>query len=233
VTALVGALTQANLASTVDSLHDVTIFAPSNAAFQAIGSAVGSLSTAQLASILEYHVINGTVGYSSLLTNETIKTVQGGSVTITIEDGSVFVNSAKVIVPNVLVANGVVHVIDKYVPLPPYPSTPHSPYPLSRPRSKTKLTTLFPHSVLNPNNTAATPNPSTTTAAFSGASSGSSVPFTSGVSAATTLPPSATASKAASSSSSSGGAMGMRALPTGMVEMGALFGGAAIVLGGL
>jgi hypothetical protein len=129
VTALVGALTQANLASTVDSLHDVTIFAPSNAAFQAIGSAVGSLSTAQLASILEYHVINGTVGYSSLLTNETIKTVQGGSVTITIEDGSVFVNSAKVIVPNVLVANGVVHVIDKYVPLPPYPSTPHSPYP--------------------------------------------------------------------------------------------------------
>jgi uncharacterized surface protein with fasciclin (FAS1) repeats len=106
---------QTNLANTVDNLQDVTIFAPSNAAFQAIGSAVGSLSTAQLANILEYHVINGTVGYSTLLTNESIPTVAGKNVTITIEDGSVFVNSAKVIVPNVLVANGVVHVIDKYV----------------------------------------------------------------------------------------------------------------------
>ena len=115
LTSLAGALTTANLVSTVDDLHDVTIFAPSNAAFQAIGSAVGSLSTSQLTSILEYHVINGTVGYSSGLTNTTLKTVGGGSVTITIENGTVFVNSAKVIVPNVLVANGVVHVIDKYV----------------------------------------------------------------------------------------------------------------------
>ncbi|PMD42825.1 Fasciclin-domain-containing protein, partial [Hyaloscypha variabilis F] len=188
LTALTGALTEANLVSTVDSLHDVTIFAPSNAAFQAIGSAVGTLSTAQLASILEYHVVSGTVGYSSLLTNTTLKTVNGESVTITVENGTVFVNSAKVITPNVLVANGVVHVID---------------------------------SVLNPNNTSAAPNPSTTTAAFSGASSVSNVPFTSGVSQSTTL-------TAVTTSSSKAGAEGfVRAMPTGVVEMGALLGGAA------
>lgn len=111
LTALTGALTTANLVTALDGLKDVTIFAPSNAAFQAIGSAVGSLSTAQLAQILEYHVVNGTVGYSSGLKNMTLPTLGGGSVNITVEGGNVFVNSAKVTIPDVLVANGVVHVI--------------------------------------------------------------------------------------------------------------------------
>ena len=39
--------------------------------------------------------------------------MSGGNVTITVTNGSYFVNSAKVILPDVLVANGVVHVIDK------------------------------------------------------------------------------------------------------------------------
>lgn len=113
LTSLAGALTTANLVDTVDSLKDVTIFAPDNSAFQAIGSALGTLSVDQLTSILTYHVVQGTVGYSSMLSNMTLMTVNGANLTITIEDGSVFVNSAKVVVPNVLIAGGVVHVIDR------------------------------------------------------------------------------------------------------------------------
>lgn len=112
LTSVVGALSQANLVNPVNSLRDVTIFAPANSAFQAIGSAIGTLTTEQLSSILTYHVINGTVGYSSALTNTTLKTLGGGELTVRIENGSVFVNSARVLVPDVLVANGVVHVID-------------------------------------------------------------------------------------------------------------------------
>ena len=96
LTALAGALTQTSLISAVDNLKDVTIFAPSNAAFQAIGSATGSLNTEQLGQILEYHVISGTVGYSSLLANglanESFPTLQGGSVNVDVVDGKVFVN---------------------------------------------------------------------------------------------------------------------------------------------
>ena len=114
LTSLAGALTAAKLVQTVDFLSDVTIFSPSNAAFQAIGSAVGNLTTEQVTSILEYHVVQGTVGYSSSLSNTTLKTVNGANVTITIENGTVFINSAKVLTPNVLVNNGVVHVIDGY-----------------------------------------------------------------------------------------------------------------------
>jgi uncharacterized surface protein with fasciclin (FAS1) repeats len=197
LTALAGALTSADLVETVDYLSDVTIFAPNNAAFEAIGSALPNLTTEDLTSILQYHVIQGTVGYSTLLQNGSVQTVQGNNVTIEIVDGDVFVNSARVVVADVLVANGVVHVIDN---------------------------------VLNPNNATATANPSEETGspAFSGASSASSVPFTSGVptptaSAATESAPGATGA----SSSSTGAAMPVN---TGAIGAAALFGGAALVM---
>lgn len=55
LSAVAGALTKANLVDALDSATDVTVFAPNNAAFQAIGSATGNLSMADLANILEYH----------------------------------------------------------------------------------------------------------------------------------------------------------------------------------
>jgi len=194
LTSITGALTAAKLAKTVDTTPDVTIFAPSNMAFQAIGSALGNLSTPDLTSILGYHVINGTVGYSSTLTNMSLQTVNGANVTITVENGTVFVNSAKVIIPDVLVANGVVHVIDN---------------------------------VLNPMNTTATPNPSMATQmpAFSGASSASNVPFTSGV----PTPTGAVATSAGGGQSSSSSKAAAMPMKTGAFGAAALFGGAAFV----
>ena len=108
----VGALQAANLATTVDSLMDVTCFIPNNDAFQAVAGSLATLPISNLTSILEYHVVNGTVGYSTDLTNMTMKTLTGQNLAITVVNGSVFVNSARVVTSNVLVANGVVHVID-------------------------------------------------------------------------------------------------------------------------
>ncbi|KAI4275036.1 MAG: hypothetical protein L6R38_005975 [Xanthoria sp. 2 TBL-2021] len=113
LSAVVGALSRAELVDTVQSLGDVTIFAPNNSAFNAIGSALPNLTMTQLASILSYHVVNGTVAYSSMLENDMIvPALAGGDLKITISEGDVFVNSAKVLIPDVLVANGVIHVID-------------------------------------------------------------------------------------------------------------------------
>jgi len=112
LTSLATALTTANLVPTVNGLKDVTIFAPSNDAFTAIASAAAGLTTQQLTSVLTYHVVAGTVGYSSLLSNTTLKTVNGANVTITVSPAGVMVNKAKVTIADVLVANGVVHVID-------------------------------------------------------------------------------------------------------------------------
>jgi hypothetical protein len=117
LTALAGAINQTDLGTAVDTTPDVTIFAPNNDAFSSIGSALQSLNNEDLTEILQYHVVAGTIGYSSELENgTTLETLQGTSVTIRKEGNAIFVNNARVIQSNVLVANGVVHVIDEYVP---------------------------------------------------------------------------------------------------------------------
>jgi uncharacterized surface protein with fasciclin (FAS1) repeats len=112
LSALVGAVTEADLGSTLDSMEDITLFAPNNDAFASIASVVGDLSADDLAGILQYHVIQGTVAYSSGLEGGKVETASGEEVNISIDDGDVFVNGAKVVIPDILIANGVVHVID-------------------------------------------------------------------------------------------------------------------------
>ncbi|KAG8159393.1 hypothetical protein KVR01_011054 [Diaporthe batatas] len=195
LTALAGALTTADLVSTVDTLQDVTIFAPSNSAFAAIQNLATNLSTEQLSSILTYHVVQGTVGYSSSLTSGAqLETVNGGQVTVTIDDGDVFVNSAEVQVADVLVSNGVVHVIDN---------------------------------VLNPANSTARPDvtASAQQPAFTGASSASETPFTSGITATGAGP----TGGAGATATSSGPAEAGVPMQTAAVGAAALFGGAAVL----
>jgi uncharacterized surface protein with fasciclin (FAS1) repeats len=93
----------------------LTAFIPNNDAFQAIGSVLASVSMKELAGILAYHIVPDVVGYSTDLVNGTkLPTAsQGESLTIRSDGEDVFVNSAKVIVPNLLIKEGVVHVIDK------------------------------------------------------------------------------------------------------------------------
>lgn len=113
LSALVGAVTVADLGPTLLDLENITVFAPNNAAFSEIASATENLTTEALASILQGHVVQGTVAYSSTLSNMTIETVDGNSVNITVTgNGTVYVDNARVVIPNVLIANGVVHVID-------------------------------------------------------------------------------------------------------------------------
>jgi uncharacterized surface protein with fasciclin (FAS1) repeats len=64
---------------------------------------------------LQYHVVQGEQPlYSTLLTDgANVTTLEGTNVTVNIADDRVYVNGARVILPNVLIAGGVVHVIDK------------------------------------------------------------------------------------------------------------------------
>jgi len=113
LTALVGAVRQAGLEETLNTAQDLTIFAPTNEAFANIGNLVSGLTVEQLTGILGYHVIQGAVVYSKDVPNgASVKSFQGSELNFRVEDGTVWVNSAKVIAADVLVANGVVHVID-------------------------------------------------------------------------------------------------------------------------
>ncbi|CAI6340084.1 unnamed protein product [Periconia digitata] len=108
-----GAVNATNLATTLTSTPDVTIFAPNNEAFTNINSEITELDTETLANILAHHVINGTVGYSTDLEDgQNLTSAFGQNITITERNGTVFVNQAKVVTPNILIGNGVLHIID-------------------------------------------------------------------------------------------------------------------------
>lgn len=125
-TAAGGAMTKAQLNDELDNTRDVTVFAPSNAAFQKIGSSLANMTVEELGQVMRYHIVNGTVWHSSSLTNNTqLQTAQGNKLTVRTAGNSVYVNSAQVIQQDLLLSNGILHVIDKYVlnylPLSPKP----------------------------------------------------------------------------------------------------------------
>jgi uncharacterized surface protein with fasciclin (FAS1) repeats len=108
-----GAFNLTGLANSLGSALDVTIFAPANAAFEAIGSAMSNISSTDLSRLMQYHVLSKDVVYSSAFGNKQYKTLQGNNITMSVRsDGSVYVNNARVIQKDILIENGILHIID-------------------------------------------------------------------------------------------------------------------------
>ena len=117
---LVAAVTAADLAATLSGVGPFTVFAPVDAAFEALPA--GTVETLvmpenkdQLTGILTYHVIAGKVMSSDLTDGMKAETVNGQEVTIHLKDGKVFVNDAEVVIADVETSNGVVHAINKVI----------------------------------------------------------------------------------------------------------------------
>lgn len=116
-TTLVAAVTAAGLVETLKGAGPFTVFAPTNAAFNALpqGTVDGLLkpeSKAALTNILTYHVVAGAVKAADLKDGQKVKTLQGEELTVVIKDGKVMINGAKVTAADLSGSNGVVHVID-------------------------------------------------------------------------------------------------------------------------
>jgi uncharacterized surface protein with fasciclin (FAS1) repeats len=116
-TTLVAAVTAAGLVETLKGAGPFTVFAPVNAAFDALpaGTVEGLLkpeSKDALVGILTYHVVAGAVDAASLVDGQKVATLQGKELTVKIKDGIVTINGAKVIAADLMGSNGIVHVID-------------------------------------------------------------------------------------------------------------------------
>ncbi len=123
---LVEALTKANLVEALNANGPFTVFAPTNDAFAALLTELGVtkeqlLARADLADILNYHVVSGSAKAASLTNGQKLATLQTGEITVAVAaDGKVSLNNgrANVTTADVAAANGVVHLIDKVL-LPP------------------------------------------------------------------------------------------------------------------
>ncbi len=118
---LTAALTKAGLVATLnDKNASLTLFAPTDQAFQAAGfsniNAVANAPAEVLKSILLYHVLGSVVksGKIPLATNTQVNTVANKPVFVTRTNaGNVFVNGVTVIQKDWEARNGVIHVIDR------------------------------------------------------------------------------------------------------------------------
>ena len=65
--------------------------------------------------MLLYHVVQGSVASGDVVKLTSAKTLNGANVAIKVTGGSVFLNGAKVVTPDVKASNGIIHVIDSVV----------------------------------------------------------------------------------------------------------------------
>ncbi len=105
----------------VEALSDegtYTVFAPNNDAFTAFLGVIGQtglddIPEEVLRDVLEYHVISTAALLSADLSDgQTAATLGGEDVTVTIDGSDVFISDSKVLSPDVVASNGVVHIME-------------------------------------------------------------------------------------------------------------------------
>ena len=119
---LVAAAQAADLVDALKGDGPLTVFAPTDEAFAKLPE--GTVETLlkpenkdQLAAILLYHVVAGSVMAADVTDGATPATLQGATIEVSTTDG-VAINGAKVVQADIEASNGVIHVIDTVL-LPP------------------------------------------------------------------------------------------------------------------
>lgn len=112
-------LEAANLVTTLDGEGPFTVFAPTDAAFDKVDAdtleaLMQPENKEKLRALLLGHVVSGKVPAAQVSSGD-VPTLSGYSVAAVVEDGSVMINDAKVIKPDIMATNGIVHVVDSVI----------------------------------------------------------------------------------------------------------------------
>ncbi len=115
------ALDLAGLSSTISDGGPYTIFAPTNAAFASLPETrLDTLmaDSALLAETLRFHVVSGTLTSSDLASQTSLTTLEGSSISITTENGTLKVEGVSIVTSDVTASNGIIHFINELLPEP-------------------------------------------------------------------------------------------------------------------
>ncbi len=118
---LLTALEAAGLTDTLRGDGPFTVFAPTDAAFEAVPDEVMDAlltDTELLREVLLYHVAARDIRAIEVSTVDGARSLQGEMLSFSTADGEAFVNNARVTRPDIDTSNGVLHVIDAVL-LPP------------------------------------------------------------------------------------------------------------------
>jgi uncharacterized surface protein with fasciclin (FAS1) repeats len=112
---LIAAVLAAGLADELSANGQRTVFAPTDAAFAALGldaDNIGELQVAALQNILLYHVAPGRRYAESVVVSSRMRMANGGFTSIRLEAGEAYINGSKIVGTDVEATNGIIHVID-------------------------------------------------------------------------------------------------------------------------
>lgn len=118
-TTLVKALDATNLTAVLQKTPNLTVFAPTDAAFAALPAGqldelMKPANAATLQKILTYHVINARVDAAKIKgAKGGVKTVEGADVMLDGSADNLMVDSATIVQADVMATNGILHVVDK------------------------------------------------------------------------------------------------------------------------
>jgi uncharacterized surface protein with fasciclin (FAS1) repeats len=109
-------LTSVNRTNSTDEWNGhpgLTCLSPTNQAFQEAGSPETTDSEDSLNDILDAHTIDSVQYTSGLHNGQVLQSEADTPIVVTITNGSMYFNNAKVIRANVVTKNGVIHVLDR------------------------------------------------------------------------------------------------------------------------
>ncbi len=117
---LVTAIKAAGITDILKDAGPFTVFAPTNEAFNALPA--GTLEKLlkpenkdALVQVLTYHVVEGKVTAEQVVGLSEATSVEGTTIDISTDMGSVMVEDASVVKTDIMASNGVIHVIDKVI----------------------------------------------------------------------------------------------------------------------
>jgi len=121
---LVAAVEAAGLEDALSGSTDLTLFGPTNEAFDAALGALGLTAeqlladTETLTSILLYHVAAGELFAEDVVSMDHVEMLDGNTAEVMLKNGGAYIENAQITRTDINVSNGVIHVIDAVI-LPP------------------------------------------------------------------------------------------------------------------
>ncbi|OLN85953.1 Fasciclin-like arabinogalactan protein-like protein 6 [Colletotrichum chlorophyti] len=128
LSSLKDALDKTKLWKDLDAKPNITCLAPNTDAFREAGNPQNELGNEDLKNALLFHTLPQ-VSYSNFLTDgQEFISLSNNIVRVTVRDNEIWFNDAKVVSPNVLTNNGLIHVLDRVM-------SPNATGPASEPSS--------------------------------------------------------------------------------------------------
>jgi len=114
LTTLAADVQKAGLTGALNSAHGITVFAPDNQAFTKLSSHDMAMmsSQAELAKILNYHVVRGQITPADFARGTTLTTQEGAQLKISLMGSTYEVSNATITCGNLHTANATVYIIN-------------------------------------------------------------------------------------------------------------------------